>query len=313
MVAARAVLRPETEAAMKIVVSGASGLIGTALAGTLSEQGHEVVRLVRDREAAERADAAFWSPSSGELDPAVLSGVDAVVNLNGRSIGDGRWTPAVKRELWSSRVDSTRTVVAAIRNADPPPGVLVNASATGFYGDRGDELLDESSSRGEGFLAELCAAWEQEATAAASEATREVRLRFGMVVADGGALDKMLLPFRLGLGGPIGSGRQFWPWAGLADVIGAIRLAIAEPRISGAVNVVAPEPTRCRRFTSALGKVLNRPAVLPAPAFAVRLALGEMAEALLLASARVVPRVLTDVGMPFADPRPEDAFRRALG
>lgn len=297
---------------MRIVVSGASGLVGSALVRELTAEGHQVVRLVRDPGAAESADAEHWSPSSGELDPRVLSGADAVVNLNGRSIGAGRWTADVKRELWSSRIDSTRTLVTAIGRADLPPKVLVNASATGFYGDRGEELLDEGSPRGEGFLAELCAAWEEEAAAAASPGTREVRVRLGMVVADGGALEKMLLPFRLGLGGPIGSGRQFWPWVGLADAVGAIRLAVGDPALSGPVNVVSPEPTRCRAFTSALGRVLNRPTVLPAPAFAVRLALGEMAEALLLASTRVAPGVLNRAGMRFVDPRPEDAFRRAL-
>ncbi len=298
---------------MKIVVSGAGGLIGKRLVADLAAEHHEVVRLVRDPAAAAASDAAFWDPASGALDVSVVDGADAVVNLNGRNIGDGRWTAEVRRDLWSSRIDSTRTIAAAIRAARRAPAVLVNASATGFYGDRGEELVDERSPRGEGFLAELCAAWEAEAEAARSPVTRVALMRFGMVVADGGALDRMLLPFRLGLGGPIGSGRQFWPWIGIADAIGALRHAATTGSLDGPVNVVAPEPTRCREFTTSLGRVLGRPTLLPAPAFAVRLALGEMADALLLASTRVVPTTLSGSGYRYLDPRPEDAFRRALG
>jgi uncharacterized protein (TIGR01777 family) len=298
---------------MKIIVSGASGLVGTALVGSLEGDGHEVLRLVR-RPVHGGAREALWEPSRGSLDPAVLSGAGAVINLNGRSIAAGRWSEAVKAELRSSRLESTSTIVRAIAAASEPPPLLLSASATGFYGDRGEELVDESSSAGAGFLATLARDWEAAAAAAASERTRVVLLRLGMVVAgDGGALQKMLLPFKLGLGGPIGSGRQFWPWIGVGDVVGAIRFALGAPTLSGPVNLVAPQETRCRDFTRTLGGVLGRPAFLPAPAAAVKLALGEMADALLLASTRVRPRALLEAGYTFEHPTLEEALRSVLG
>ncbi len=307
------VLQFKTEAEMRIVVSGASGMIGTRLVSALRGAGHEVVRLVRGRSPA-GADELPWDPAAGPLEPGLLAGADAVVNLNGRNIGGGRWTATTKHELWSSRGEPTRVLADAIRNAEPPPRVLVNASATGYYGDRGDEVLDETAERGSGFLADLCAAWETEAEEARSEHTRVVCLRLGMVVsADGGALDRMLLPFKLGLGGPIGSGRQWWPWVGLADAVGAFRFALEHAALDGAVNVVAPDATRCCEFTAALGRVLHRPAALPAPAFAVRLALGEMADALLLASTHAVPAALKSAGFDFVTPSVEDTLRHALG
>ncbi len=244
----------------------------------------------------------------------MLSGAGAVINLNGRSIAAGRWSEAVKAELRSSRLESTSTIVRAIAAAGEPPPLLLSASATGFYGDRGEELVDESAAAGAGFLAELARDWEAAAAAAASERTRVVLLRLGMVVAgDGGALQKMLLPFKLGLGGPIGSGRQFWPWIGIGDVVGAIRFALGAPTISGPVNLVAPQETRCKDFTRTLGRVLGRPAFLPAPAAAVKLALGEMADALLLASTRVRPRALLEAGYTFEHPTLEEALRSVLG
>ncbi len=298
---------------MRIVVSGASGMIGTQLTRRLVDKGHEVKRLVRGRSAV-AGDELAWDPGAGKLDPGHLAGVDAVVNLNGRNIGGGRWTASTKHELWSSRSEPTRVLADAIRNAEPPPRVLVNASATGYYGDRGDEVLDETAGRGSGFLADLCAAWETEAEEARSKHTRVVCLRLGMVVsADGGALDRMLLPFKLGLGGPIGSGRQWWPWVGINDAVGAFRFALEHAALDGAVNVVAPDATRCREFTAALGRVLHRPAALPAPAFAVRLALGDMADALLLASTHAIPAALKSAGFEFATPSIEGTLRDALG
>jgi len=298
---------------MKIIVSGASGLVGTALTSGLEGDGHEVVRLVR-RPVRGGAGEAAWDPSRGSLDPAVLSGADAVINLNGRSIAAGRWSEPVKAELRSSRLEATATLVRAIAAASTAPPLLLSASATGFYGDRGEELVDESSAAGTGFLAELARDWEAAAAAAASEQTRVVLLRLGMVVAgDGGALQKMLLPFKLGLGGPIGSGRQFWPWIGIDDVVGAIRFALGAPALSGPVNLVAPQETRCKDFTRTLGRVLGRPAFLSVPAAAVKLALGEMADALLLASTRVRPRALLDAGYTFEYPTLEEALRSALG
>jgi uncharacterized protein (TIGR01777 family) len=296
---------------MKIIISGSSGLVGTALVPNLTDQGHEVVRLVRPPHRPGESEAT-WNPAKGELDPAVLDGADVVINLNGRSIGEGRWNAGVKDELRTSRLDATRTIVAAIAGCEKPPPLLINASAVGYYGDRGDEVLDEKSQPGTGFLADLSRDWEQAAFAAASNSTRVVLLRFGMIIADGGALQKMLLPFKLGLGGPMGSGRQFWPWVAMADVLGVIRFAMDNPAMTGPVNVVSPRETRCSDFTRTLGSVLRRPAVLPMPAFAARLALGEMGDALLLASQRVRPRALEEAGYPFENPELDLAIRSAL-
>jgi uncharacterized protein (TIGR01777 family) len=297
---------------MKIIISGASGLVGSALVPALEGNGHEVIRLVRPPRQPGPSEA-LWDPAKGELDPSVLDGADAVVNLNGRNIGAGRWNPEVKEALRASRLDSTSTLVQAIGRAADPPSVLVSASATGIYGDRGDETLDESSARGEGFLADLTHDWEQAALDAGSNRTRVVMLRFGMILADDGALAKMLPPFKLGAGGPIGNGRQFWPWVALDDACGIIEFAMTHDTLSGPVNSVAPQATRCAEFTKTLGKVLRRPAVVPLPAFAARLALGEMADALLLASSRVRPTVLEENGYRFRQPELEGALRAILG
>jgi uncharacterized protein (TIGR01777 family) len=296
---------------MKVIISGASGLVGSALVPDLTNRGHEVVRLVRPPRRPS-PDEAIWDPAIGDLEPSVLDGADVVINLNGRSIGQGRWSPRVKDELRSSRIDATKTIAAAIARCERPPSLLINASAVGLYGDRGEEVLDENSPAGAGFLADLSRDWEKAAAAAASDATRVVLLRFGMIIADGGALEKMLLPFKLGLGGPIGSGRQFWPWVAMADVLGVIRHTMEDRDLSGPVNVVAPQETRCSEFTLILGSVLHRPAVIPAPGFAVRLALGEMADALLLASQRVRPKTLQQHGYEFEKPKLADAIRAAL-
>ena len=257
---------------MKIIISGSSGLVGTALVPHLEQDGHTVARLIRNR-AVHGETVIPWDPQTGTLDPSDLSGSDVVINLNGRSIGGGRWTPQVKDSLRSSRLESTQTITGAIAAATDPPTLLINASAVGYYGDRGEEELDESSLPGTGFLADLCREWESAAIEAASEETRVVLLRLGMVVASGGALDKMLLPFKLGLGGPMGTGRQFWPWIALEDVLGAVDLAIGNPTLSGPINLVAPQQTRCADFARTLGHALRRPAFMPAPAFAVRIAL----------------------------------------
>jgi uncharacterized protein (TIGR01777 family) len=297
---------------MKIILSGGGGLIGTALMPSLEAAGHEVVRLVRPPRNAGPSEE-IWDPSSGRLAAAVVDGADAVINLNGRNIADGRWSSAVKIALRSSRLDATRTIVEAISRAENPPRVLINASAVGYYGDRGDELLDERSPQGDGFLAELSQNWESAALAARSDRTRVVLLRLGMVVARGGALGRMLTPFKLGVGGPIGSGRQYWPWIGIDDVAGVTKLVLENDEIMGPVNVVSPQELRCSEFAQTLGGVLHRPSFMPMPAFAARFALGEMAEALLLASARVRPLVLGKAGYTFSAPGLEDAIRRALG
>lgn len=296
---------------MKIIVSGASGLIGGSLTADLRAAGHQVVQLVR-RQTGGGAHTASWDPARGKLDAAVLAGADAVVNLNGRNVGDSRWTTSFKNELWSSRIQPTETLASAIRDADPAPRVLVNASAIGYYGDRGEEELEESSPQGSGFLADLSAAWEEVALSAASEATRVVAIRLGMVLGRGGALARMLTPFKLGIGGPIGSGSQWWSWVAMEDVIGAVRFAIDRDEVQGPVNVVSPHASRCREFAHALGRVLGRPSSMPLPAFAARLAFGEMADALLLASALVRPSALDGHGYRFRAPELDDAIRRAL-
>ncbi len=296
---------------MKVIVSGAGGLIGSKLLPSLEAAGHDVVRLVR-RPARTGPTEVCWNPSTGQLDPVVLEGADAVINLNGRNIGEGRWNQAVKAALRSSRLDSTSTITTAIERCETPPRVLVNASAVGFYGARGDERLDESSPVGTGFLAELSKDWEAAATSAASADTRVVLMRLGMVVAAEGALGKMLMPFKMGVGGPIGSGRQFWPWIGIDDVVGVVHFILENEHLSGPINVVSPQEIRCTAFVRALGRVLGRPTILPMPAFAARLALGEMAEALLLASARVRPKALEEAGYTYQTPQLDEAIRSAL-
>jgi uncharacterized protein (TIGR01777 family) len=301
------------DVASKIVISGASGLIGSQLRAALESAGYTVLQLVRNASAVNGEHAAHWDPARGQLDSQLLAGAEAVINLNGRNVGDGRWTTEVKQTLKSSRLLPTQTLVEAIREADPAPRLLINASAVGFYGDRDDEVLDEDSPAGEGFLAELTREWEATASAAKSAETRVVLLRLGMVVGRGGALSRMLTPFRLGLGGPIGSGSQWWPWVAAEDVTSVVRFALGNEEVAGALNVVSPELVRCRDFTRVLGRVLKRPAFLPLPAPAARLALGEMADALLLASARVHPTALENYGFRFRVAKLEEAIRRALG
>ena len=296
---------------MRVILAGGSGLVGRALIPVLAEAGHSVVRLVRGEPAAGATDdTATWDPARGAIDSAVLEGADAVVCLSGASIADGRWSRRRKALLLSSRVDSVRTLAEAMTTLEKPPTTLVTASAIGFYGDRGDEELGEASSPGEGFLADVCRRWEA-ATAAAREAgVRTVPLRIGMVLAaDGGALAKMLPPFRLGAGGPLGSGRQWVSWIALGDLVRVIRRVLEDPAFDGPINAVAPGAVRQRDFARTLGAVLGRPAILPAPAFALRLALGEMADELLLAGQRVVPGRLEASDFDFRWPSLESALR----
>ena len=296
---------------MKIVVSGASGLVGSALVPSFGAAGHEVVRLVRTS-TRNPSGESVWDPATGTLDSAVIHGADVVINLNGRSIAEGRWTSEVKKELRSSRLDSTRTLAQTIGNSENPPGLLISASAVGYYGDRGDEQLDESSEFGTGYLAELSRDWEQAALAAVNPHTRVALLRLGVVVAGEGALGRMLTPFKLGLGGRIGSGRQFWPWIGIEDVCGIIQFILGHKEVDGPVNAVSPQEIRCSDFARTLGQVLSRPTFMPLPSFAARLALGEMADSLLLASQRVKPQVLEDHGYAFQRPSLDGAIRSAL-
>lgn len=301
---------------MKILISGSSGFIGTALVEALAHEGHTVCRLVRPQSArlgAPQGSAVRWDPLSGEMDSAAAEGTEAVVNLAGASIAEGRWSEARKRVLRSSRVDATRQLVSALFRLARPPQVFVSASAIGYYGDRGDEELAEQSPAGNDFLATLARDWEAEAARAARFGARVVLLRFGLVLArHGGALPRMLLPFRLGLGGRLGSGKQWMSWLTLTEVVGIIRYALGAAALRGPVNAVTPNPVRNADFTGILGRVLRRPTLFPAPAVALRLALGEMAQALLLSSQRVLPRELEELGYGFEQPRLEPALRALL-
>lgn len=277
---------------MKIFVSGASGLIGTHLVRALRRDGHTVGRLVRPGGHLE-ADDVSWAPMAATVDVAALKGTDAFVHLSGASIGDGRWSPERKAILRNSRVGSTRVLVDAISRLSPKPKVFLCASAIGYYGDRGDEILTEASETGTDFLALLARDWEGEAVRAEHAGIRTVRLRFGVILsADGGALPRMVLPFKLGLGGRFGSGRQWMSWIALEDAIEAAQLALMNDAISGPVNIVAPEPVRNSEFARVLARALHRPAIFPTPGFALRLALGEMAGPLLLSGQRVRPEKL---------------------
>ncbi len=288
---------------MKILVTGSSGLVGTALVSALARGGHTVCRLVRPQSAgSERAKEGFvvaWNPATGELGGAGV-GADAVVNLAGASIADGRWTVQRKALLRSSRIDTTRALVGALTKMNARPSVLVSASAIGYYGDRGNEALTEDSKPGGNFLAGLAQEWEAEALKAEALGIRVVLPRFGIVLArEGGALPKMMLPFKIGVGGKLGSGRQWMSWVTLEDVVGILRFAIENAPVRGAINIVSPQPLQNVEFTKVLAKVMRRPALFPAPTFALRLALGEMADALLLSSQRVLPRAIEKLGHRF--------------
>ncbi|MFW6124933.1 MAG: TIGR01777 family oxidoreductase [Pirellulales bacterium] len=297
---------------MNIVVSGSTGLIGSALVPFLTSAGHSVRRLVRGQPPGE--SAVRWSPAEGTIDSAQLEGTDAAIHLAGESIAGGRWTEEKKARILNSRVDGTRLLAEALGGLERRPGVFVCASAIGYYGDRGDELLDEASRPGGGFLAEVCKQWEAAADPARSQGIRVVHLRFGMVLsAAGGALQQMLLPYKLGLGGRIGSGRQHWSWIALNDAVGAIHHALVTDALEGPANAVSPYPVTSREFTKTLGRVLRRPTLLPMPSPAARLVFGQMADELLLASQRVTPRRLLETGYVFQYPDLEDALRHLLG
>lgn len=296
---------------MKILITGSTGLVGTHLIPTLTDKGHEVVRLVR--KAPKDNSEIRWDAESGfsESEKAKLEGFDAVVHLAGDNVASGSWNEAKKRSIRDSRVVGTRVLVDALATLENPPKTFISASAIGFYGNRGDELLTEESAKGTGFFPEVCSAWEEEAQRAEKFA-RVVMLRIGVVLAeDGGALEKMLTPFRFGVGGVIGSGEQYMPWVAIDDIIGIINFAL-ENDISGPINTTAPNPTTNREFTKTLGTVLNRPTIFPLPEFAVKLMFGEMGETLLLEGCRVYPKRLLDLGYPFKFPILENAMRHVL-
>jgi uncharacterized protein len=297
---------------MKILVAGATGLVGTALVAALAREGQTVCRLVRSATKTTGGTVgAFdvpWDPETGSLGGAAV-GAEAVVNLGGASIVAGRWTNARKKLLRTSRVDSTRALVEALGKMNAKPDVLVSASAVGFYGNRVDEVLTEDSAAGNDFLGNLTKDWEAEALRAEEFGTRVVLARLGIILAsEGGALPEMMLPFKFGVGGRIGDGKQWMSWVTLEDVVAILRLAIIKRDLRGPINVVAPEPVRNADFVKELAKAMHRPAIFPAPAFALRLALGEMADALLLSSQRVIPQKLTREGYFFASRNLEDAF-----
>lgn len=294
---------------MKVAVSGASGLIGSALVPSLRSSGHEVVRLVRREPAS--PDEARWDPAAGELDRSALQGVDAIVNLSGENLGR-RWTDVRKREILDSRVRSTALLARTAAALPPRPSVLVVASAVGYYGDRGDEILTEESSAGTGFLADVVRAWEAAADPAREAGVRVAHLRQGIVLStEGGALKQMLLPFKLGVGGRVGSGRQWWSWVSLDDVVAAYRYAL-ETDVKGAFNVTAPNPATNEQFTKALGKALRRPTLIPTPGFGIRALFGEMGDAMLLGGQRVLPGRLLDAGFEFSEPTLEGALEHIL-
>lgn len=298
---------------MRILISGAKGFIGGPLSERLQKSGHVTVPLTRSHPTAGEA-VVHWHPLTGVIDVAALEGFDAMIHLAGENIASGRWTASRKASLRDSRVRGTHTLCAAIEKLKNPPRVLVSASAVGYYGSRGDEILTEESPAGTGFLPDLCRDWEEATAPAADRGVRVVRIRIGVVLdPEGGALKKMLLPFKLGGGGVIGNGKQYWSWITRADLIAAIEHVLNTESLRGPVNLVAPHPVTNYEFTKTLGRVLHRPTVIPMPAFAARLALGEMADGLLLASARVLPRRLEESGFTFQHPQLEAALRVVLG
>ena len=301
---------------MKILVTGSTGLVGTALVNKLASAGHTVCRLVRPESAARQGSpggfAVAWNPATVELGGAGV-GADAVVNLSGASIAEGRWSAKRKALLRSSRLDTTKALVAALAKMNARPSALVSASAIGFYGSRGDEVLAEESAAGSDFLAALAKDWEAEALKAEALGIRVVLARFGIILSrHGGALAKMMLPFKFGVGGKIGAGQQWMSWITLEDTVEILRVALENATVGGPVNVVAPNAVHNSEFTRELAKAMRRPALFPAPAFALRLALGEMADALLLSSQRVAPQKLQQLGYRFLHPDLAAALRAVL-
>lgn len=298
---------------MRVAVSGSTGLVGAALVANLRADGHDVVRLVRPATRSAQPGDIRWDPRTGDIDHSALEGARAVVHLAGETISALRWTAEKRRRIRESRVNGTDTLARAIARLSQKPSVLVCAGATGIYGDRGDEWLDESSPPGEGFLSEVSTEWEAAAQPAADAEVRVAILRLAPVVdARSPVVARMRLPIMLGLGGWFGSGRHYWPWVDLADVIGAFRLAIARETLSGPIVVAAPETVTNREFVKTMARELRRPAILPTPSPILRAALGDFAREALLSSQRVVPRKLLDIGYEFQRPKLAPALRAAL-
>ena len=284
---------------MRILVSGSHGLVGKALINSLTSDGHEIVRLVRNKPNAAEIE---WHPNQGKIDVSRLEGLDAVVHLAGESIASSRWSDDKKRAIRDSRVKGTALLSDALAQLSQPPAVFVSASAIGYYGNRGDELLTETSAPGDDFLATVCVEWENATRPAIEKGIRTVHARFGIILdANEGALGKMLTPFRMGVGGRVGNGKQWMSWIAIDDVVNGLRFLISDGSTSGPVNFVAPNPVRNAEFTKTLGRVLSKPTFLPMPEFGVKLAFGEMGEALLLSSQRVKPGVLKQFNWPTLD------------
>lgn len=302
------------EAGGRILLSGASGMVGSALRAELDSRQVSVTQLVR--RVPQTAGELQWNPAAAITiaDTGPIEGLDAAIHLSGANLSARRWTPAYRREMTASRVDSTRALATLLAGLRSPPRAILVASAIGIYGDRGDEVLDESSAPGAGLLADLCRAWEAASAPAVAAGIRVVHLRVGVVLAPGaGALAMMLPIFRLGIGGRLGSGKQWMSWVSLTDLVAAVRFLLESPSLHGAVNVSSPEPVTNAMFTGSLARQLHRPALLAVPAFALRLALGPMADEALLSSARVLPRKLVDAGFRFAQPSIDKALRQAIG
>lgn len=296
---------------MKIAIAGASGLVGTALIPVLEMQGHAITRLVRQ---TPRAGEIEWHPNQDEVSAASIEVFDIIINFAGENIAGGRWTDEQKRKIRDSRVNGTHLLSEAIAKMERKPRAFICASATGIYGDRDNEILDEQSESGGGFLAGVCREWEKACDLAVRAGVRVVNLRFGPILArEGGMLAKLLTPFKMGMGGKVGSGKQFISWVSMEDAVNAVVSAINDESIRGPLNVVSPNPVTNEEFTKTLGHVLNRPTALAMPAFAARLAFGEMADEMLLVSQRVMPRKLSASGFQFMYPELEAAFRAYVG
>ena len=296
--------------AMKILITGSSGLIGSAVIEKLQQESCEILRLVRVK--SETSDPV-WDPEKGLIDKDRLTGIDAVIHLAGENIAAGRWTASKKARILDSRVQGTKLIAETIAALEPTPKVMISASATGYYGNREDEILDEQSRPGTVFLADVCKQWEQAADPARSAGIRVVHIRTGMVLSSkGGALPKMLRPFKIGLGGVIGSGRQYMSWIAIDDEVSAIWHILNNHHISGPVNLVSPTPVTNREFTKTIGKVIKRPTLFPVPGIALRTILGEMAGELLLSSTRAIPKRLLESGFEFKYAGLEQALKQQM-
>ena len=295
---------------MKVAITGSSGLIGSSLVSFLSKKGVTVSKILRENPEDNKIS---WKPEGGDWDSAFAGGIDGIVHLAGENVASGRWTKAKKEKIRNSRIEGTKRLCEHILKLPTPPSVLVCASAIGYYGNRGVEFLNEGSSRGSGFLPDVCLGWEEAAESVSKAGIRVVNVRFGIALSkDGGALAKMMTPFKIGMGGKIGSGTQYMSWIAMDDVTGAIYHTLTTDSLNGPVNLTAPNPVTNKEFTTTLGEVLKRPAVVPIPAFAAKLAFGEMANDLLLASTKVAPKRLSDSGYKFQYPELENALKHVL-